>query len=206
MGVFFSKRKKISRVTDQDKAVLQLKVQRDNLKRFQQKIEQTLENDRNLVKRLLSEGKRDRAKLLLKKKRYQEQLLQRTDGQLEALEKLTQDLEFAQIEIKVVEGLKIGSTALKKINDVLEIQDIEQILEETKEGIEKQREIDEMISGALNDDDNEAIEAELVELISEKYVGVELPEVPAEQPVTEEKEKPKKESDAKELKPVMVAA
>lgn len=41
-----------------------------------------------------------------------------------------------------------------------------------------------MISGALNDDDNEAIEAELVELISEKYVGVELPEVPAEQPVT----------------------
>lgn len=42
-----------------------------------------------------------RAKLLLKKKRYQEQLLEKTDGQLENLEKLTQDLEFAQIETKV---------------------------------------------------------------------------------------------------------
>lgn len=43
-----------------------------------------------------------RAKLLLKKKRYQEQLLVRTDNQLETLEKMTQDLEFAQIEIKVI--------------------------------------------------------------------------------------------------------
>lgn len=41
-----------------------------------------------------------------------------------------------------------------------------------------------MISGALNDEDNEAVEAELIELISEKEVGLELPEVPAEQPVT----------------------
>ena len=42
-----------------------------------------------------------RAKLILKKKRYQEQLLEKTDRQLETLEKMTQDLEFAQIEIKV---------------------------------------------------------------------------------------------------------
>lgn len=48
-----------------------------------------------------------RAKLLLKKKRYQEQLLEKTDGQLENLEKLTQDLEFAQIETKVRENCVI---------------------------------------------------------------------------------------------------
>ncbi|KAJ8958381.1 hypothetical protein NQ317_001994 [Molorchus minor] len=47
-----------------------------------------------------------RAKLLLKKKRYQEQLLLKTDAQLENLEKLTHDIEFAQVEVQVVEGLK----------------------------------------------------------------------------------------------------
>lgn len=40
---------------------------------------------------------------------------------------------------QVVEGLKVGNTALKKINDMMNIDDIEQILEETKEGIAKQQ-------------------------------------------------------------------
>jgi hypothetical protein len=42
-----------------------------------------------------------RAKLLLRKKRFQEQILQKTDGQLENLERLVHDLEFSQIEVQV---------------------------------------------------------------------------------------------------------
>lgn len=76
--------------------------------------------------------------MLLKKKRFQEQLLFKTDGQLENLEKLTHDIEFAQVELQVVQGLKIGNEALKKVNDALNIEDIENILDETREGIEKQ--------------------------------------------------------------------
>lgn len=79
-----------------------------------------------------------RAKLLLRKKRYQEQLLQKTDGQLENLERMTHDLEFAQIELEVVEGLKHGNEALKKVHEALDIADIEKIMEETREGAEKQ--------------------------------------------------------------------
>lgn len=102
MGSLFGKHKKpVSRITEQDKAVLQLKQQRDKLKQYQKKIELNLERDRQLAKKLLGEGKRERAKLLLRKKRYQEQLLQNTDTQLEKLEQLTHDLEFTQIEIQV---------------------------------------------------------------------------------------------------------
>lgn len=102
MGVLFGKHKKpVSRITEQDKAVLQMKQQRDKLKQYQKKIELNLEKDRQLAKKLLTEGKRDRAKLLLKKKKYQENLLQNTDTQLERLEQLTHDLEFAQIEVQV---------------------------------------------------------------------------------------------------------
>lgn len=45
--------------------------------------------------------KRRKAKLLLRKKKYQEGLLDRTDGQLDNLERLVQDLEFAQVEKQV---------------------------------------------------------------------------------------------------------
>ena len=46
---------------------------------------------------------------MLRKKKYQEGLLTRTDGQLDNLQQLVQDLEFAQVEQEVVKGLKIGN-------------------------------------------------------------------------------------------------
>lgn len=102
MGALFGKSKKnASRVTEQDKAILQLKQQRDKLTLYQKKIELNLEKDRQLAKVLLTNGKRERAKLLIKKKIYQEQLLSKTDAQLENLEKLVHDIEYAQIYTKV---------------------------------------------------------------------------------------------------------
>ncbi|XP_004932523.1 charged multivesicular body protein 6-A [Bombyx mori] len=191
MGALFGKHKKVvSRVTEQDKAVLQLKQQRDKLKQYQKKIELNLEKDRKLAKKLLEEGKRDRAKLLLKKKKYQENLLHNTDTQLEKLEQLTHDLEFAQIEIQVLDGLKTGNVALKKVHDILNIDEIEKIMEESREGIDKQREIDELISGQLTEEDEEAVEAELEAILD---IQDELPDVPTDNlpEISEQKTKTK---------------
>ncbi|XP_066139537.1 charged multivesicular body protein 6-A [Euwallacea fornicatus] len=172
MGIIFGKKKPSSRVTAQDKAVLQLKQQRDKLKQYQKRIELTLASDRDLAKRLLSKGQKDRALLLLKKKRYQEELLRKTDGQLENLEKLTHDIEFAQIELQVVDGLKQGNEALKKMNDSLNIEDIERILDETREAKEKQDEISSLLSGGLTDEDEEAVEDELAAILKEQMPNV----------------------------------
>ncbi len=52
-----------------------------------------------------------RALLLLRKKKYQEGLLARTDGQLDNLERLVHDLEFAQVEKQVkTRGAEINSS------------------------------------------------------------------------------------------------
>ena len=86
-GVFGKSKKNVSRITEQDKAILDLKKTRDQLKQYQRKIEGNLEKDRELAKRLVKEGKKDRAKLLLRKKKYQETVLTRTDTQLDNLGK-----------------------------------------------------------------------------------------------------------------------
>uniref|UniRef100_A0A224XK52 Putative autotransporter adhesin n=1 Tax=Panstrongylus lignarius TaxID=156445 RepID=A0A224XK52_9HEMI len=195
MGNLFGK-KKVSRVTEHDKAVLQVKQQRDKLKQYQIKIEQKLENERLLAKKLLTSGQRERAKLLLKKKRYQENLLEKTDGQLENLEKMIQDLEFAQVEIKVVTGLKIGSEALKSLNEILNIDEIERIMDETREGIEKQQEINDLLNGKLTEEDEEDIEKEYNELLKleEEEISEKLPDIPViepELPATDSVEKEK---------------
>lgn len=122
-----------------------------------------------------------RALLLLRKKKFQETLLANTDKQLENLEKLAADIEFTQVEAQVFDGLKTGNAALKKMHDILDIQEIEKIIEETREGIEKQEEIDSLLSDVLTRDDEDSVLAELDSLISEQEIEVQLPNVPTDE-------------------------
>ncbi|KAK6479707.1 charged multivesicular body protein 6-like isoform X1 [Huso huso] len=160
MGNIFG-RKRLTRVTEQDRAVLQLKQQRDKLKQYQKRINLHLEKERLLARQLLRDGKKPKALLLLKKKRYQEQLLDKTENQISNLERMVQDIEFAQIEMKVIEGLKIGNDCLKKMHEVMSIEDVERIMEETQDGIDYQRQIDEVLAGSLTREDEDAVLAEL---------------------------------------------
>ncbi|XP_037664501.1 charged multivesicular body protein 6 [Choloepus didactylus] len=176
MGNLFG-RKKQSRVTEQDKAVLQLKQQRDKLKQYQKRITQQLEREREVARQLLRDGKKERAKLLLKKKRYREQLLDKTENQITSLETMVQSIEFTQIEMKVVEGLRFGNECLNKMHQVMSIEEVERILDETQEAVEYQRQIDELLAGSFTQEDEDAILEELNAITQEH---LELPEVPAE--------------------------
>nr|XP_011416107.2 charged multivesicular body protein 6-A [Crassostrea gigas] len=195
MGGLFSKEKKTkqheSKVTEQDKAILQLKQQRDKLKQYQKKIAVQIEKDREVAKSLLKDGKKDKAKLILRKKKFQESLIEKTDGQLENIERMVHDIEFAQIETQVVQGLKVGNDSLKKLHEILSLEDVEKIMDETRESIDYQREIDELLSGGLTAQDEDDVLAEL-----EEIVKVDLPEVPQDElPEIEEqkrKDKPQK--------------
>lgn len=102
---------------------------------------------------------------------------------MENLEKLTNDLEFAQVEQQVLDGLKIGNTALKKVHDILSIDEIESIMEETAEGIEKQREIDSILTDVLTVQDEEDVLAELDALIgnANEDIAQKLPNVPEDE-------------------------
>ena len=184
MGGVFSKNKSSSRITEQDKAILSLKKTRDDLIKYQRKIEGNLEKDKELAKKLLKEGKKDRAKLLLRKKKYHESLLTRTDGQLNNLETLVHDLEFSQVEKQVLDGLKNGNEALKKANEMFSIEEIEQIMDDTAEAAEKQREIEAILSGQLTEDEEDDVLKELDELIGDvpmksEESHEEIPELPS---------------------------
>lgn len=155
-----------------------------------------------------------RARALLRKKKYQEKLLETTDGQLENLEKLTSDLEFSQIEQKVLDGLKVGNEALKKVHEILTIDEVERILDETREGVEKQREIDAAINqyadAALTEEDEQDVLAELDKLIGTDEEAtakpIDLPEVPTDDlPAAAAEENPERPTKARKIKDQPVA-
>ncbi|XP_077412108.1 charged multivesicular body protein 6-like isoform X1 [Vanacampus margaritifer] len=192
MGNVFGGKSRPSRVTEQDKAVLQLKQQRDKLKQYQKRITLQLDKERLLAKQLLKDGRKEKALLLLKKKRYQDQLLDKTENQISNLERMVQDIEFLQIEMKVIEGLKVGNDCLKSMHQIMSIEDVERILDETHESIEYQKQIDEMLSGALTQEDEDAVLAELEAITQGEDVT--LTEVPTE-PLPDVPELANKEPD-----------
>ncbi|KAK3560069.1 hypothetical protein QTP86_033792 [Hemibagrus guttatus] len=180
------------------RSAVQLKQQRDKLKQYQKRITLQLEKERQLAKQLLKDGKKEKAILLLKKKRFQEQLLDKTENQISNLERMVQDIEFAQIEIKVIEGLKVGNDCLKKMHEVMSIEEVERIMDETQESIEYQRQIDDILAGSLTQEDEDAVLAEL-EAITQG--DVELPEVPDEQLPDIPDQEPEREKERVKKKP-----
>ncbi|XP_016061774.1 PREDICTED: charged multivesicular body protein 6 [Miniopterus natalensis] len=161
----------------------QLKQQRDKLKQYQKRVTLQLEREREIARQLLREGRKERAKLLLKKKRYREQLLDKTENQITSLETMVQSIEFTQIEMKVVEGLRFGNECLSKMHQVMSIEEVERVLDETQEAVEYQRQIDELLAGSFTQEDEQAVLEELDAITQEQ---IDLPEVPSE-PLPEKK-------------------
>lgn len=104
--------------------------------------------------------------------------------------------------LQVLDGLKTGNVALKKVHDILNIDEIEKIMDETREGIEKQREIDELISGQLTEEDEDAVEAELEAILDVKD---QLPDVPEDRLPEVEKEKVPEKPQRTKASPARIA-
>ncbi|KAH9081966.1 Snf7-domain-containing protein [Lactarius deliciosus] len=155
------------KITAQDRAILDLKLQRDKLKQYQKKIQIILDREHEIAKQQLAAGHKDRALIALRRRKYQEGLLVKTDGQLESLEQLVSTIEFSLVEVSVLHGLKQGNAVLKEIHKELNVESVERLLEETAEAREYQREIGNMLMNNLSLDEEDAVQAELKELQQE---------------------------------------
>ncbi|KAI6136544.1 Snf7 family [Pisolithus sp. B1] len=194
----------VPKITAQDRAILDLKLQRDKLKQYQRKIQVILDQEYEIAKSYLAAGDRDRATIALRRRKYQQSLLLKTDGQLENLEQLVSTIEFSLVEISVLHGLKQGNEVLKEIHREMSVESVEKLMGETQEAREYQLEIGNLLANQLSVDDEEAVQEELRQLqvqSTRPELHAELPSVPAEQPVTTEtQESPAKE--ARERVPV----
>ncbi|KAF9523618.1 Snf7 family [Crepidotus variabilis] len=183
----------LPKITAQDKAILDLKLQRDQLRQYQKKIQAIQDREQAIAKVHLEAGNKERALVALRRRKYQQSLLVKTDGQLENLEQLVSTIEFSLVELSVLHGLKQGNDVLKEIHKEMNIESVEKLLEETAEAREYQREIGDMLANNLSLDDEDAVQKELEEMQAEalgdkageelQLPSVPLPSVPKEDPV-----------------------
>lgn len=184
-----------------------MKNQRDRLHQYQKKITVLTDKETEIAKQMLAKGDKKRALLALRRKKYQESLLAKTDAQLLELEKLTSNVEFALIQKDVVFGLQQGTKVLKEIHaEMGGIEHVEKLMGETADAIAYQevsslfliamqlltplQEVSEMLGGRISNHDEEEVEDELAALEAEMAgEELELPSVPITQrPVAEQPE------------------
>lgn len=166
-----------------------MKNQRDKLHQYQQRITLITDRETAVARECLARGDKSKALLALRRKKFQETLLAKTDAQLETLEQLTSNVEFAQVQKDVIYGLQQGTSVLKQIHaEMGGIENVEKLMGESEDARAYQKEISEMLGGQMSNQDEDEVEDEL-EAMDEEINGVresdavEYPTVPENEPV-----------------------
>jgi charged multivesicular body protein 6 len=111
-----------------------MKNQRDKLRQYQKRITVITDREQGIAKECLARGDKEKALLALRRKKYQESLLAKTDSQLEQLEKLTSSVEFALVQKDVLYGLKQGTQVLQQIHKEMGgLEAVEKLMGESEE-------------------------------------------------------------------------
>ncbi|KAJ9669441.1 Vacuolar protein sorting-associated protein 20 [Coniosporium apollinis] len=171
-----------NKISAQDKAILDLKNQRDKLHQYQKRITVITARETDIAKQCLARGDKQRALLALRRKKYQETLLAKTDAQLAQLEILTSDVEFALVQKDVLFGLQQGTAVLKQIHKEMGgLEAVERLMGESAEAQAYQREVSEMLAGQMSNQDEDEVEDELDALEAEVTgVNTKLPDAPTQ--------------------------
>lgn len=153
------------KVTAQDKAILQVKLQKDKLLKYQKKSNLLLKSETEQIKTYLRQNDKRSAKVLLKRTKYQETLLENVSSQIMNLENMIQNIEFKLVEKEFLKGLTNGNEILKKLNKEMNINDVEKLMDDVNDNIQYQEEIDQVLSTSIvGKDVEDEIDEELRQL------------------------------------------
>ncbi|KAI5286058.1 Vacuolar protein sorting-associated protein 20 [Ascosphaera aggregata] len=160
------------KITSQDKAILELKIQRDKLHQYQKRITKLTDRETQIAKQCLANNDKSRALLALRRKKYQQSLLNKTDAQLDQLEKLVHNVEFALIQQSVLHGLKQGNEVLRAIHEEMGgLEGVEKLMGETEDARAYQEEVSHMLAGQITNHDEEEVQWELDAMEQEVLAG-----------------------------------
>jgi charged multivesicular body protein 6 len=164
-------------ITQHDKAILDLKVQRDKLKQYAKNLDHVMQKEVDIARSCLAQGDKRRALLALKKKKFQQQLVEKTEVQLQTIDELVRTIEFAVVEKDVYERLTSGNEALKKLQKETSLEMVEQLMMDTEDAVAYQHEIDVALAGSISAEDEEEMLRQLDEMEREEMES-RLPSVP----------------------------
>ncbi len=199
MGFLFSKKKKTIELKADEQAILKCKLCRDDIKKYIKKLENNANLKKEKAKEALKAKNKDRAKLNLRMEKMYREQIKAADGQLEMIENQISQIETAQSQKDAMTVLQEGNAVLKKLQEEVNVEKLQDISDDMEEIKAKNDEITEFFK-ERGIEDEEAVNDELDKLIAsvQQEAGVELPSANKEE-LEEDKEKEKEEEKGKKV-------
>lgn len=175
MGCGAAKPKKVAMAEglDQDKidkAILNLKVTRDRLTKYQNRQEYTRDLEMQKARELLQANKVDKARLVLKQRKIRETYINNAQKELENIESMINTIETKQMEMEVIRNLDNTNNILKQMNELMPVEEVERIMDENEEQADRLKEINDILSRNMSHADNESAEEAYEALLAELQV------------------------------------
>ena len=211
MGAIFSKTKKKEPENQEelsyDKAVLDLKVSRDRLKKYKQRIEQDNQKSLDLAKKLAKEGKLDRAKLVIRSMKQREAMITKVEGMQDQIQTQLDNLEQASMTRMVYDSLQSTNSILKQMTEEISVEKVEALMDENAEQNEKLEEVASLLAQNMSPEVEESAEEEYERMLGELGLQDDEAENQEEQPQQQhEEEQQQEDNNREEEKPQKVAA
>jgi charged multivesicular body protein 6 len=177
------------KITDRDRAILDLKNARDRTKRYITDLDKRCKKLRQNIKVLVKAGKKDRAITMLRSMKMLEKHAANADNQLLNVYKLVEGIEQAITTNEILAGIERGTKVMTELRKNMPIEKVEKLLEDNEEAIEAQREVEELLINPGWDAalgivvTEEETRVELEELSSSQVASTTLPDIPSVTPV-----------------------
>lgn len=189
-----------------DKCMLDLKVSRDRLKKYQQQQERTSEIELEKAKELLRKKSPERAKLVLRQRKVRATYILNAQKMIDNIEQQINNIETKQIEMSVVNNLKETNNLLKVMNDLMPVEEVEALMDENEEQADRLNEISDLLAQNMSTADAQFCDEEYERMLEELDGGAapaEAEEAPAE---AEAEAAPAEEEEAAEPERVAMLA
>jgi charged multivesicular body protein 6 len=165
MGCLFCPTSRTIKINQEERALLDCKICRDNIKKYIKSLEKNSSLKKQKAKEALKNKNRDRAKLYMRQsKMYQEQI-KASEGKLEMIETQISQIETAQNQLDVFNVLKQGNNILKKLQEEVNVEKIQEIADDLNELKEQNDEITQFFKEKGIEENDEEIDNELDKLI-----------------------------------------
>eukprot|EP00386_Alphamonas_edax_P010758 GDKI01034481.1.p1 GENE.GDKI01034481.1~~GDKI01034481.1.p1 ORF type:complete len:370 (-),score=100.41 GDKI01034481.1:599-1708(-) len=200
--------RKQDRITDADRAMLDLKAQKDQLVIHRRKLEALIPKDIAAAKLFIEQKKKQLALLALRKKKQHEQMVEQCYNHLHQVEEMIAQCENAQMQQNFVQALAAGNSALKQFQKEVTIDSVQQLKDDMDEAAAHVQEIDQLLCAAGIPQDDEAVLAELARIEEEEAleISAQVPSAPVTAlPTVAAAETEKEEEREKEQVQILVA-
>ena len=178
MGNFLCPKSNTTKINEEERALLNCKLCRDKIKKYIKSLEKNVALKKEQAKEALKNKNRDRARFFMRQGKMYEEQIKSSDGQLQMIETQITQIENAQNQKDVFTVLKEGNDVLKKLQEEVNVEKMQEVADDLDDLKEKNDELTQFFKDRGIEENEEELDDDLnklIESVQKEDAKIDLP-------------------------------